>query len=70
MGEELGRSAALKFLEFLGQLARDAELSILEDFPRSFERLGESVRRFKIDRCFFACPGRAELALALTALDW
>jgi len=43
MRKQLGRGAAPKFFELFGKLARDTELSILEDVDRGLERFGQSV---------------------------
>src|ERR1700736_2491128 len=69
VGEQFRRGAAPKFFEFLGELARDAELSIWQDVDASVERFRQTIRRFEKDRCLFARGGCAQLALASAAFD-
>src|SRR5205085_645553 len=64
------RGAAAEFLKFFRELAPKAELSIRHDLDASLERFSEAIRRFEIDRCFFARGCGAEHAFAPTAFVW
>src|SRR5947207_14348413 len=68
VSEQFGGGAPAEFLEFLRQLARDAQLSILENIDRSFERFRQPIGRFEINRRFLS-PGRGtQFAFAPAAL--
>ena len=64
MRKELGRSATPEFFEFLSQLARNAQLSILQDVDRRLQRFRKPIRRFEKDRCYFTRGGGAIRARA------
>src|SRR5438128_11213162 len=67
--EQIRGCAAAKFFKLLGQLAGYAKLPILHDIAAGFERFGQSIRRFKVDRSLVAGGGSAQLAFALPAFD-
>ena len=67
--EQIRGCAAAEFFKLLGQLAGYAKLPILHDIAAGFERFGQSIRRFEVDRSLIARGGGAQLAFALPAFD-
>src|ERR1700686_1875477 len=65
MREQFARCATAEFFEFLGELARDAELATGQNVDAGGERFRQAIRRLKINRCFLARGGSAQLPLAL-----
>src|SRR5437588_8991824 len=63
--EKIARDATAEFFEFLGQLARDAELPTRQNVDASSERFRQAIGRFKISGCLFARGRGAQLTLAL-----
>ena len=68
MGEKFSSGAASEFFEFLGQLARDAQLSIWQDVDASLERFCQPIRRLEVNRRFWARSRGAQVSFAATAL--
>ena len=61
---------AAKLLEFLRQLARDAELAFRHDLGTRSQRLVDPVGRFKKHRRLFSFRRCVQFALPASALHW
>src|SRR6266446_444763 len=66
--EKFGRCTAAEFFEFLGELARNAELPTRKNVDAGGERFRQAIGRFEINGCFLARGRGAQLALALATL--